>query len=234
MPRAIWAATWSTPAPTGLSRIDVLAETDAGAQIPAAQVAAYGRAFEQAERLFGSRPYDHYDFIADLSGRLTGQGVEHQQSTEASLPPAYFSDPEAAYTLRNLLVHEYNARLERQAAPPCRPDRAGLQHADAGRPAVGLRGSDDLSGQGADGARRPLDRRGRARPAGRNLCGLRTTNPAAGGRSLQDTTVQPIIGEAPAWQDWARGADYYEEASLLWLDVDTLIRQHVGRQALAR
>ena len=49
-------------------------------------------------------------------------------------------------------------------------------------------------------------------------------------RNLQDTTNEGIIGRRrdKAWPDWQRGADYYDEAILLWLDVDTLIRQKSG------
>ncbi len=207
--------------------IDVLAETEAGTQIPAPQLAAYGRAFEQVEKLFGSHPYDHYDVIAELSGRLTGQGVEHRQSSEDSLSPTYFSDPEGSYTQRNLLVHEYvhvwNGKLHRPA---------GLIVPDYNTPM-----QDDLLWI-YEGLTTYLDKvltvRGglwTAEDARDLLAETYATydhEPGRNWRSLQDTTVQPIVRDAPEWQDWARGADYYEEGSLLWLDVDTLIRQQSG------
>jgi predicted metalloprotease with PDZ domain len=44
---------------------------------------------------------------------------------------------------------------------------------------------------------------------------------------LQDTTSDEIINPRRpiSWRDWQRFEDYYEEASLIWLEVDTLIRE---------
>ncbi|HEY3618795.1 MAG TPA: peptidase M61, partial [Candidatus Sulfotelmatobacter sp.] len=48
-------------------------------------------------------------------------------------------------------------------------------------------------------------------------------------RSLEDTTLQPIItshGSVPeAWPSWQRSYDYYPESDLIWLDADTKIRE---------
>ncbi len=49
-------------------------------------------------------------------------------------------------------------------------------------------------------------------------------------RDLTDTQDAPIIAYAAssAWDSWQRSADYYPEGSLIWLDVDTLIRERSG------
>ena len=46
-------------------------------------------------------------------------------------------------------------------------------------------------------------------------------------RSTDDTAIAASIlrGGNPAWANWKRGQDYYQEGELLWLDADTLIRQ---------
>ena len=46
-------------------------------------------------------------------------------------------------------------------------------------------------------------------------------------RSTSDTAIAASIlrGGNPAWSNWKRGQDYYQEGELLWLDADTLIRQ---------
>lgn len=46
-------------------------------------------------------------------------------------------------------------------------------------------------------------------------------------RPLSDTTRDPIIASrAPLpWPSWQRSEDYYTEGSLIWLDVDTRIRE---------
>jgi predicted metalloprotease with PDZ domain len=51
-------------------------------------------------------------------------------------------------------------------------------------------------------------------------------------RPVQDTTDQPIIqyGMPLAWRSWQRAQDYYDVGSLIWLDVDTLIRERSNGQ----
>jgi predicted metalloprotease with PDZ domain len=49
-------------------------------------------------------------------------------------------------------------------------------------------------------------------------------------RPLSDTTRDPIIaGRRPLpWPSWQRSEDYYTEGALIWLDVDTRIREISG------
>lgn len=51
--------------------------------------------------------------------------------------------------------------------------------------------------------------------------------PGRSWRSMGDTTNDPIInGRRPqGWSSWQRDEDYYMEGALVWLDVDTLIRE---------
>ena len=49
-------------------------------------------------------------------------------------------------------------------------------------------------------------------------------------RALQDTTNDPIISQRrpKGWLSWQRNEDYYSEGQLIWLDVDTTIREKTG------
>jgi predicted metalloprotease with PDZ domain len=51
-------------------------------------------------------------------------------------------------------------------------------------------------------------------------------------RSTEDTAIAASIlrGGNPAWANWKRGQDYYQEGELFWLDADTLIRQKTSNQ----
>jgi predicted metalloprotease with PDZ domain len=54
-------------------------------------------------------------------------------------------------------------------------------------------------------------------------------------RPLEDTAVaaQLLYGARAEWGAWRRGVDFYDESVLLWLDVDTLIRQKsAGKKSL--
>lgn len=212
--------------------INVIAEQERDTLISSEQLSSLAEAFEQARRLFGSQPYRHYDFLVVLSNHLSFQGLEHRQSSEDSLPLDYFTDTEREVTNRNLLVHEYihawNGKLHRPQ---------GLVKADANTPL-----NCDLLWV-YEGLTKYLDkvlsvRSGLWSPAlGRdafawNFADLDNESGRTW-RPLQDTVVQPIIGEAPQWQDWARSEDYYEEGALLWLEIDTRIRSMTqGKRSL--
>jgi len=51
-------------------------------------------------------------------------------------------------------------------------------------------------------------------------------------RPLEDTarSVQILRLQGPDWQSWRRGLDYYPEGELIWLEVDTIIRQQTHGQ----
>ena len=56
-------------------------------------------------------------------------------------------------------------------------------------------------------------------------------NPGRTWRNLQSTTDDPIVigRQRPVeWRSWQRGEDYYDEGALIWLDVDTRIRELSG------
>ncbi len=62
--------------------------------------------------------------------------------------------------------------------------------------------------------------------------------PSAPGREwrpLEDTTFQPIVTPRRplSWVSWQRTEDYYTEGALLWLDVDTRLRELTRGRALA-
>jgi predicted metalloprotease with PDZ domain len=51
--------------------------------------------------------------------------------------------------------------------------------------------------------------------------------PGRAWRDLQDTDYQPIIANRrpQSWVSYQRTEDYYNEAALIWLDVDTRLRE---------
>ena len=51
-------------------------------------------------------------------------------------------------------------------------------------------------------------------------------------RPLEDTarSVQILRLQGPDWQSWRRSLDYYPEGELIWLEVDTIIRQQTHGQ----
>ena len=74
----------------------------------------------QADKLYGARHYDHYDFLLALTDRMGGIGLEHHRSSENGADPEYFTDwDKRRAAARDLLPHEYthcwNGKFRRAA-----------------------------------------------------------------------------------------------------------------------
>lgn len=206
--------------------LDVVADRPQDLVIKPEQLAAHKALVQQAYKLFGSAHYDHYDFLMSLSDEFSGIGLEHHQSSENGFKPGYFTEWDKAVYAHDTLPHEFTHSWDgkfRRPADLWTPNfnvpmqnsllwvyegqteywgcvlaaRAGLRTAEQAR--------DDFAMVAAG-----FDLR-----AGRSW------------RSLQDTTNEPIVSyrHAPAWVSWQRTADYYKESQLVWLDVDTRIRE---------
>lgn len=215
--------------------LNVVADSAALLQATDAQIEAHRKLLRQTDRLFGWRPFDRYDFLLTLSDQIGGIGLEHARSSENATKPEYFTDWEKLTSTRFLLPHEYvHAWNGKQRRP------ADLWIADFNTP---MRGSllwvyEGLTHywQTVLAARAGLVSREQALDALAVTAAVYANRPGRQWRSLSDTTNKPIlVSRKPApWPDWQRGViDFYEEGALLWLEVDTIIReQSKGRRSL--
>lgn len=222
-----------TPRPVVLNLM-----ADAPEQLEASeqQIAAHRALVRQADELFGSRHFRHYDFLLALSDSFGGIGLEHHESSENGVKPNYFKDWDKAVLERELLPHEYvhswNGKFRRPA---------DLWTPDYNREPM----RDSLlwmyEGQTQYWGRVLAARSGLATPeqAREGLAYAAAWAEHQAGRrwrNLQDTTNQAHMearGGRPEWRDWQRGWDYYDESALMWLDADTLIReQSRGKRSL--
>jgi predicted metalloprotease with PDZ domain len=194
------------------------------------QIAAHKRLVEQADRLFGARPFAHYDFLLALTDELGGIGLEHQQSSENSASPRYFGDWDKAVGARELLPHEYAHAWNGKYRRP----------ADLATPHFNTPMGNSLlwlyEGQTEFWGKVLAARAGLVKPelTRDELAGDAAWVQARVGRAwrnLQDTVHEPIINDSwrRDWPDWQRQrVDYYTEAVLVWLEADALIRELSG------
>ncbi len=207
--------------------LNLLGDDPATVAASPAQLEAHRALVRQADRLFGSRPFRHYDFLLALSDEFGEIGLEHHESSENGAEASYFTDDwDRAIRARELLPHEYvhawNGKFRRPAdlwtAHYNQPMRNSLLWVYEG---LTQYWGHVLSARA--GLSTPEQARDR-------LAGLAAELQARSGRSwrnLQDTTLDPTVGPGhdPEWEDWQRSSDYYDEGLLLWLDVDTLIQE---------
>ncbi|HEX8447260.1 MAG TPA: peptidase M61 [Sphingomonas sp.] len=193
------------------------------------QIAAHRGVVEQADRLFGARHFDRFDMLLALSQELSTAGIEHHRSFEAVSMPGYFTQWDKALSRRDTIPHEYvhswNGKHRRGADSwqPCyeKPIRNSLMWVYEGQTQywsqVLAARSDLWSAEHALGALAITAARYAVRPGSR-------------WRPMIDTTRDPIIAaRAPLpWPSWQRSEDYYSEGALMWLDVDTRLRDLSG------
>jgi predicted metalloprotease with PDZ domain len=99
--------------------LTVLADEAGQLDATPAQIEAHRRLVEQADRLFGTRPWRHYDVMLALSSEFGQWGLEHQESSENGARPNYFRDWDKGIRSRWLIPHEFahawNGKLRRPA-----------------------------------------------------------------------------------------------------------------------
>jgi len=194
------------------------------------QIEQHRELVRQADKLYGARHYDHYDFLLALTDRMGGIGLEHHRSSENGTDPEYFIDWAKNAPSRNLLPHEYNHSWDGKYRRP----------ADLWTPNFNVPMRDSLLWvyEGQDqywgfvlGARAGLVTKQQTLDALAMTAALYSEGrPGRDWRTVEDTTNDPIIaGRRPIpWTSWQRSEDYYSEGQLIWLDADTLIREKTG------
>jgi len=194
------------------------------------QIEAHRELVRQADKLYGARHYNHYDFLLALTERMGGIGLEHHRSSENGTDPEYFTEWSKNAPARNLLPHEYNHSWDGKYRRP----------ADLWTPNYNVPMRDSLLWvyEGQDqywgyvlGARSGLVTKQQTLDAlAMTAATYSEGRPGREWRTVEDTTNDPIIaGRRPIpWTSWQRSEDYYSEGQLIWLDADTLIREKTG------
>ena len=208
--------------------LDVFADKPEQLEITPEELQFHKNLVVQAQKLFHSHHYDHYDFLFSLSDTVGGKGLEHHQSSEDGTRANYFTDWAAGVSGRALLPHEYTHSWNGKFRRP-----ADLWTANFNEPMRNdllwvYEGLTDYYGNvltARSGMRTPEQ----ARDEIAGIAASFEISPGRTWRSLEDTTNQPIISAhfmAPEfWPSWQRSYDYYPESDLIWLDADTKIRE---------
>ena len=207
-------------------QLNIVADRQDYLAITPEQIEVHRELVRQADRLFGPRHFEHYDFLLALSERMSGIGLEHHQSSENSLSTNLFTDWDASSAYRDLLAHEYTHSWNGKFRRPSDLLTSDF-HSPMGTSLLWMyEGQTQYWGHvlavrsGLFTKQQGLDLLAWTAAIYEHRIGREW-------RSLQDTTFDPIIaGRRPqASRSWSRSEDYYEEGQLVWLDVDTLIRK---------
>ncbi|WP_243049540.1 peptidase M61 [Dyella sp. RRB7] len=206
--------------------LDIVADEPKYLEMTPEQLTVHRALVTQAEKLFGSHHYDHYDFLFSLSEQLGGNGTEHHQSSEDGLGTDYFTGWKDAAPDRDLLAHEYTHSWNGKFRRP----------ADLWTPNFNVPMGDSLlwvyEGQTQYWGFVLTARAGMWSPQefldalamvaanyDRNRVGFQW-------RTLEDTTNDPTAARRSSlpYRSWQMSEDYYSGGQMMWLEVDAKLR----------
>lgn len=192
-------------------------------------IAAHRALVSEAMLLFGSRHFDRYEFLLALTEDLGGIGLEHHRSSENTRETDYFTEWDGNGSERGLLphelVHSWNGKFRRPARL-WTPDYSATMDGRLLWVYEGQTSYWDL----VLAARSGLQSREMVLGEWARYAATYQAQPGRVWRSVEDTTLDPVMAarRPRPFPSQTRTEDYYNEASLIWLDVDTRIRELSG------
>jgi len=178
----------------------------------------------ESGKLFGARHYRDYHFLLTLSNHVAHFGLEHHESNDSRTGEDVLLTPTGRRGVGGLLSHEFmhswNGKFRRPAdlavsyyQAPMKDDLLWVYE-----------GLTDFLGPllaARSGLWTPEEYR---EHFASTAAGLGPGRPGRTWRPLQDTAdAIPGMFRFGGWGNWVRGADYYPEGDLLWLEVSMII-----------
>ena len=216
----------SKPGESPAHYLDIVAETEAALEMSDHDAASYRQLVSEANALFGARHYRQYHFLYTLSDEVGHHGLEHHESSDNAVGERTLLEPDLDKAEASLLPHEFTHSWNGKYRRP-----AGLATRNYQDPMIGdllwvYEGLTEYLGDVLT-ARSGLWTQEEYREALAETAASLDHRTGRTWRPLQDTarSVQILRMVGPEWGSWRRGLDYYPEGELIWLEVDTRIRQ---------
>jgi predicted metalloprotease with PDZ domain len=206
--------------------IDEVADGDSALQMPAETIAAYKRLMAETGALYGARHYRDYHFLLTLSDHTAHFGLEHHESSDDRVGERTMIDDDERWLAGSLLSHEMTHSWNGKYRRP-----KGLATPDYQAPMEGdllwvYEGLTEYLGN-ILAPRAGLWTKQQFLDETAEIAAMLDHTPGRSWRPLQDTAdaAQLLYSAAPEFESWRRSVDYYPEGFLIWLEVDTVIRQ---------
>jgi predicted metalloprotease with PDZ domain len=206
--------------------IDVVSDEPEDSNLRPSTLAEIGNLVREADAEYASHHYNVYHFLLTLSDVAGGEGLEHGQSSDNGVGEKGFADDAHQLAESDLLSHEFTHSWNGKYRRP-----VGLYEPDFATPQQGAllwvyEGMTQYLGNvlaALSGLKNQAQYRDMLAMSAASL----DYRPGRDWRPTEDTAVAASVlrGGNPAWSNWRRGQDYYQEGELLWLDADTLIRK---------
>lgn len=208
--------------------LDLVADGPDDLAVTPQQISEYRRLVQQENRMFGAHHYQSYHALLTLSDNTGHFGLEHHQSSDDRTRADYFIDADSYLLGSGLVPHEYTHSWNGKFRRPYdlwTPDFNSVPEKDD--LLWVYEGLTQYWGEvmtARSGLWTSADYREALAVNAANMDHM----PGRTWRPLQDTADEAsVLYYVPgAWHNWRRSAgDFYSEGVLLWLNVDTQIRE---------
>jgi predicted metalloprotease with PDZ domain len=206
---------------------DLVGDTANAIDIPNDLTQKWKRLVQEADAMFGARHYTNYHFLLTLSDRVAHFGLEHHQSNDSRVNENSLSQQNSIGVVAHEFVHSWNGKFRRPA---------GLATADFQQPMVGdllwvYEGLTQYLGY-VLAERSGIWSESYYKDRLAQIAAFLDNEPGREWRPLSDTTTaaQLLYFSPGQWTAYRRSTDFYDEGWLIWLDVDTQIRQLTNGQ----
>ena len=206
---------------------DLVGDTANAIDIPNDLTQKWKRLVQEADAMFGARHYTNYHFLLTLSDRVAHFGLEHHQSNDSRVNENSLSQQNSIGVVAHEYVHSWNGKFRRPA---------GLATPDFQQPMVGdllwvYEGLTQYLGY-VLAERSGIWSESYYKERLAQIAAFLDNEPGREWRPLSDTTTaaQLLYFSPGQWTAYRRTTDFYDEGWLIWLDVDTQIRQLTNGQ----
>ena len=212
--------------------MDLVADAEQDLAMTPKDLDSYKKLVAETGALFGARHYRNYHFLLTLSGQVGGHGLEHHESNDSVAGERTLLDPSLGMIYGGLVPHEFVHSWNGKYRRP-----AGLATSNYQEPMIGdllwvYEGLTEYLGN-VLAARSGFLTDEQYREGLAETAAMLDHRTGRTWRPLEDTarSVQVLrTMTAPEWTNWRRSLDYYPEGELIWLEVDSIIRQQTKGQ----
>jgi predicted metalloprotease with PDZ domain len=212
--------------------IDVACDQVEDCNLSGAELAGIANLVREADALYRSHHYNQYHFLVAMSDFIgTDTTLEHGQSSEYGVPEKFFSDDTDLVAEADLLPHEYTHSWDGKYRRPVGLYQPDFATAQQGALLWVYEGMTQYLGN-VLAARAGLKSQAQYHDILAWTAAMLDNTPGREWRPTEDTAVAASVLRVndPAWANWRRSQDYYDEGQLVWLDADTLIRKLTNNQ----
>jgi predicted metalloprotease with PDZ domain len=211
--------------------IDVVSDAPADSNLRPSVLVELNNLVREAGAVYSSHHYHVYHFLLTLSDVAGGEGLEHGQSSDNGVGEKGFADDGHQLAESDLLSHEFTHSWNGKYRRPFNLYQTDFATMQQGSLLWVYEGMTQYLGN-VLAARSGLKSQAQYRDMLAISAAQLDYKPGREWRSTEDTAIAASIlrGGNPAWSNWKRGQDYYQEGELLWLDADTLIRKLTGNK----